>query len=232
MEAQESHFGLLSGNQLKILAAITMTIDHIGSYLLPHIIILRIIGRLAFPIFAYMIAEGCEYTKNRKKYLLTMLAFGAAFQIVYFLVLGSLSNCILVTFSMSIALIFALDKAKNDLKFIPLAIGVFTLVLFMTQALPRLLSGTDFYIEYGLFGTLLPVFVYFGKGKWEKLLLFFLGLVLVSGTLSFLQWYCLYSVPIMALYNGKRGKMKMKNFFYIYYPAHLAVIYLLKLLIK
>ncbi len=227
-----NHSCLLSGNQLKIFAAITMTVDHIGAYLLPHLIILRIIGRLAFPIFAYMIAEGCTYTKNRKKYLLTILAFGAVFQLVYFLVMGSLSQCIFVTFSMSIALIFALDKAKNDLKYAPLALGAAVLVLFITEVLPRLLSGTDFHIDYGLFGTLLPVFVYFGRGKWQKLLLLTIGLVLVSGTSSFLQWFCLFSVPVLALYGGKRGRFKMKNFFYIYYPAHLVVIYLIAFIIK
>ena len=59
--------GFLNGNQLKIIALIAMTLDHIGKMLLPGFTILQIIGRLAFPIFAYMIAEGCRYTKNRKK---------------------------------------------------------------------------------------------------------------------------------------------------------------------
>ena len=60
----------LTGNQLKLLALITMTIDHIGMILFPHIPLFRIIGRLSMPIFAYMIAEGCRHTRNRKKYLL------------------------------------------------------------------------------------------------------------------------------------------------------------------
>lgn len=228
----KNNLGLLSGNQLKILAVITMTIDHIGAYLFPRLLILRIIGRLAFPIFAYMIAEGCEHTKNRKKYLLTVLGFGLAFQLVYYLALRSLSQCIFITFAMSIGLIFAIDKARKDLKFIPLAIGVFALVVFITEGLPRLLPGTDFHVDYGLFGTLLPVFVYLGKKKWEKLLLLFIGLILVSGNSWSGQWYSLLSVPVLALYSGKRGKTKMKNFFYIYYPAHLLVIYLLAFVIR
>lgn len=55
----------LTGNQLKLLALIAMTCDHVGLQLLPQFIILRIIGRLAAPLFAYMIAEGCRYTHNR-----------------------------------------------------------------------------------------------------------------------------------------------------------------------
>ena len=60
-------FGL-TNNQLKIIAMISMLIDHIGVAMFPNVMILRIIGRLAFPIFAYMIAEGCFYTKNKARY--------------------------------------------------------------------------------------------------------------------------------------------------------------------
>lgn len=232
MQNNKLNFGLLSGNQLKLLAAIIMTIDHIGLYFFQQIIFLQKIGRLAFPIFAYMIAEGCKYTKNRKKYLLTMVIAGAAFQIIYSLAKKSLSQSIFVTFSLSVALIFAIDKAKKDLRFAPLATGVFALIIFMTRVLPKLIPAAGFHIEYGLFGTLLPVLVYYGKGKWEKLLLFFLGLLLLSGTSSPLQWYSILALPVMVLYNGKRGKMKMKNFFYLYYPGHLTVIFIIRFLIK
>ena len=58
----------LSGNMLKVIAAITMTVDHIGVIFFPSSNILRIIGRIAFPIFAFMIAEGCKYTKNKFRY--------------------------------------------------------------------------------------------------------------------------------------------------------------------
>ena len=59
----------LSGNQLKLIALITMTIDHVGAYLLPQFTILRIIGRLSMPIYAFLIAEGCRHTHDRRKYL-------------------------------------------------------------------------------------------------------------------------------------------------------------------
>ena len=59
---------------LKMIATVAMLIDHIGAVLFPQIEILRIIGRIAFPIFAYMIAEGCVHTKSKKKYFLTKIA--------------------------------------------------------------------------------------------------------------------------------------------------------------
>ena len=61
MNPTRSPFGL-TGNLLKLIAMLTMTIDHIGVILLPQYRILRIIGRLTMPIYAFMIAEGCHYT--------------------------------------------------------------------------------------------------------------------------------------------------------------------------
>lgn len=67
----------MTGSQLKIIALIAMTCDRVGKILLPQIGILQIVGRLAFPIFAYMIAEGCVHTKSKKRYLLTMMGLAA-----------------------------------------------------------------------------------------------------------------------------------------------------------
>ena len=69
MNAIRSRFAL-TGNQLKLIAMLTMTIDHIGVILLPQYRFLRIIGRLSMPIYAFMIAEGCHYTHDRKAYFL------------------------------------------------------------------------------------------------------------------------------------------------------------------
>ena len=116
----------LSGNQLKIIALIAMTCDHVGMQLLPQFGFLRIIGRLAMPIFAYMIAEGCRYTRSCRKYLCRMLLLALACQVVYFVALGSLYQCILVTFSLSAGLIFSLDntRTRRDTASELLALGV------------------------------------------------------------------------------------------------------------
>ena len=71
-------FGFLNGNALKYIAALTMLIDHAGLLLFPRNILFRIIGRLAFPIFAFMIAEGCRYTRNKLKYFLSVFILGFA----------------------------------------------------------------------------------------------------------------------------------------------------------
>lgn len=206
---------------------VLMTVDHIGAYLFPQVGFLRILGRLAMPVYAYMIAEGCRYTKNRPRYFLTLAGFAALCQIVYWVFQESLSQCILVTFSLSVLLIYALDYAnhkKSLLSFALLAVA-FVLVGYICVFLPGQLPGTDFRIDYGFAGVLLPVFIYLGRTKEEKLALTAGGLALLALCTYSIQWYALMSLPLLALYNGRRGKTGMKYLFYFYYPLHLVVIY-------
>ena len=223
----------LSGNQLKLLALIAMTLDHVGVYLLPQYPILRIFGRLALPIYAFMIAEGCRYTRNRKKYLGLMIGLAVICQAVYLFTMGSVYQCILVTFSLSIGLCYLVDFARMRNTLLPWALAAagFAFAVFLCVFLPGLLPGTDFHIDYGIFGVLLPVLVYLGRTKSEQLLLAAAGLCLLSVYAGGIQWFSLAALIPQALYNGTRGKTKMKYLFYFYYPAHLAVLYLINQLL-
>lgn len=224
----------LTGNQLKSIAMIAMTCDHVGLQLLPQFPILRIIGRLALPIFAYMIAEGCRHTRNRPRYLLTILGFAFICQAVYFFAMGSVYMCILVTFSLSIALIYLLDRAvtrKGILDHALAAIGL-GMVCFLCEKLPGILPHTDFAVDYGFWGVMLPVFIYFGPTRLGALVLSAVGLVLLALDKGGFQWYALSALVLLALYSGARGKYRMKYLFYIYYPGHLAAIYAIDLLLK
>ena len=220
----------LTGNQLKLIALAAMTADHIGVQLFPQVLLLRMIGRLALPIFAYMIAQGCRYTRNKTRYILTIAAVALVCQLVYFFAMGSLYQCILVTFSLSILLIFSLDAAIKKPNSVNVAIGAlaFLSVWFISEVLPTLLPG--FYVDYGFFGIVLPVLVWLGKDKWQSIGLCGIGLVFLSIG-SGIQWYSLLALPLLALYSGERGRTKLKYLFYIYYPAHLALIYLISLVI-
>ena len=113
MESNISRFGL-TGNQLKILAMIAMTCDHVGVQLFPQLLWLRLIGRLALPVYAYMIAEGCRHTRDRKKYFLRLFGMGVLCQAVYFVAMGSLYMCILITFSLSVILIGLMDAVEKE----------------------------------------------------------------------------------------------------------------------
>lgn len=89
--AGKGGFGL-SNNQLKIIAMLSMLADHMGMILFPEVRLLRIVGRLAFPIFAFMIAEGCAHTRNRGRYLLQMAAVALVCQIAYAVAMAAFSS--------------------------------------------------------------------------------------------------------------------------------------------
>ena len=216
----------LSGNALKILAMIFMTCDHVAVELLPDWDFLRIIGRLAMPIYAYMIAEGCRFTHDRKKYLWRLSSLALLCQVVYFFAVGSLYQCILVTFSLSVCLIWALETSPKSWGLL-----VFLASAFLCEGLPVLLKGTDFAVDYGIVGVCLPSLVYFGRTREEKLLGFTVGLILLALQYGGIQWFGLGAVPLLMLYSGERGKLSIGRLFYFYYPAHLVVIYGLSLLL-
>lgn len=238
----------LSGNMLKILAALFMTIDHIGLLFFPHESVFRIVGRLAFPIFAFMIAEGARYTKNRLKYFLQIFILGVICQIVYYIADGSLYMCILITFSLSLLILFALKEFKIALfekersgKRIALTsfllIGAVALAYIACEYLE---------IDYGFGGVLCPVFAsifdFHGVAvpekvrildrAWVRVLTLGLGVLIHALTSSLkIQIYALYAIILLMLYSGERGKYKMKYFFYLFYPLHLVLLYGLAVLV-
>ena len=219
----------LSGNALKLLAALFMTIDHVGVLLLPHVIVLRILGRLALPIFAFMIAEGCRYTRNRLRYFGSVFALGVLCQIVYYLADHSLYFSILITFSLSITTIYALQDWKNQKT--PRSALVFFGAVAGVYALNRV-----FTIDYGFWGCMLPVFAAaFQKTAWDRpwvnLGMLGLGLLILAADLGQIQYYALPALPLLACYNGKRGRWKLKYFFYLFYPIHLVLLQGLALLL-
>lgn len=222
----KTRFGL-SGNQLKLIALATMTLDHVGAYLLPQVLFLRILGRLSLPIYAYMIAEGCRHTRSRWRYFLRLLGLGVCCQLVNYLVTGSLYQGILITFSLSVLLIFLLEHDRTAPSF-PAALllgGTFFAAGFLCEILPKLLPQTDFGIDYGFAGVMLPILIYLGQTRSQRLLLLSIGLVLLSWNLGGVQWFCLAAIPVLALYTGEKGQHAIGRMFYLYYPAHLVVIY-------
>ena len=212
----------MTGNALKIIAAAAMLLDHVGLMFFPANALLRIIGRLAFPVFAFMIAEGCKYTRNRLRYFLQLFGLALGCQIVYFIADGSMYLSVLFTFSLAVLTIFALQYCKAK----P---GALPILLFVTAVVAVYVLNQIFEIDYGFFGCMLPVFVAaFHNTRYDKpllsILMLALGLVLLWLALGGFQLYALAAVPLLLCYSGHRGKIKMKYFFYIFYPVHLALL--------
>lgn len=106
---------IFSGNALKFIAAISMVIDHVGMLIFPEIRLFRIIGRIAFPIFSFMIAEGCKYTKDKLRYFLSVFLLGALCQSVYIIYENDMYMNVLITFSLSIVMVYSLQNFKSVL---------------------------------------------------------------------------------------------------------------------
>ena len=132
---------MLTKNQLKILAMVCMTIDHIGAMLFPQAVWLRVIGRLAFPLFSYCIAEGCRYTRNKARYFGSVFACGAVC-VIAFLPFGGFYGNALITLSLSILLLYGVEawKSSGKLRF---------LVLTAALAAAFYLLCRTVYIDYG-----------------------------------------------------------------------------------
>lgn len=211
----------LNGNVLKIIAMISMFLDHLGMIFFPDIDIFRIIGRISFPIYAYLISEGCKYTKNRKLYFLRIFGLGVLCSIVFMIVERYVYMCVLITFSLSILIIYLIDYVRESFQ------TRLILLLLSLVAVRILCKYVE--IDYGFFGMLVPVMVYIANSKKFKLALF--SISLISVTISSLetnplQIYCLISIIFVALYNGERGKLNLKKFFYLFYPVHLALLWI------
>lgn len=218
----ENRFSILTGNQLKLIAATAMLLDHMGLLLCPRIILLRVLGRLAYPIFAYMIAEGCRYTRNKLRYFLLLFGLGAGCQIVYFFFSGDTYLNILLTFSASVLLIYALQASYEGEKKTLWSI-VFGAGFLGVFALTRVIA-----IDYGFWGILTPVLVSFAHIRkfpgWAAVLMLGAGLLFLGADHGGIQYFALFALPLLLLYSGKRGKGNMKYFFYIFYPVHLALL--------
>ncbi len=209
---------------LKLIAAFTMAVDHAGLILFGNATWMRALGRLAFPLYAFFIAEGFRYTKNKRRYFLTIFLLGVGCQIVCAIADPGQVLGVLLTFSLSIALMALTELAKKDRRFAPaVPIAIAAVYVFCHFV----------WIDYGFFGVMLPWFASLFAKKWARLASFAAGLALLcaNSALSgnFLQSLSLFSLVLLALYNGNRGKYKLKYFFYVFYPLHLAVIWALAL---
>lgn len=215
----------MTGFILKLIAAVTMCIDHAGLLLFPDALWMRAVGRLAFPLYAWCIAEGFRYTHSRKRYFFQIFLLGAACQLVAFFADGTKTLGILLTFSLSILLMWIADRARHaEADDSPAAWRI----AFVCAVVAALLLCQLVSFDYGFFGVMLPVFPSLFESRRNRFSAFALGLAAlcvhyaVAGVV--LQCLSLCALIPLFFYNGKPGRYRMKYFFYIFYPLHLAVL--------
>lgn len=235
----------INANVLKILAAVTMTIDHIGYLFFPGQVMWRYIGRLAFPIFAFMIAEGCYYTRNRLRYLVGVLVLGLVCTAGYWVSQKRVYLPTPMSFAMSIGIIWLLQAFYRSL-WQP---GVWKKLLFGAAFAASIAAAywvcRRVTVEYGFWGCMLAVAAALprvgeGAPRWLKaldrnpmrVLCMLVPLSLLAIQKGAWQQPSLLVVPILLCYNGLRGKWRLKYFYYIFYPSHLTLLYGLRWLIN
>jgi len=213
------HFISITG--LKILAIISMLTDHIGVALFPDVQLLRIIGRIAMPLFAFCIAEGYIHTRNKLHYLARLCIFAAISEVPYDLMnYGHIefeNQNILFTFAIAVLTLVtfeALRKEKRENRII------FT---FLVSFLAFGIGGEYHVLAVGL------VFIFYMLQAYSTVFKTFAGIFysFFFFDSSIYGFSLLGFVPIL-FYNGKRGK-GLKWLFYIFYPAHMLILYLLSI---
>lgn len=245
----------MNKNVLKIIACISMLIDHMGLMLFNNFWVFRAIGRIAFPIFAYFIGEGALKTSNKLKYFLRVFILGVLCQAVvmieelivyggfikngtsfYFNILLSFSVALIVCFLfLNCEKYYKKDNAKFVLSVIlfilslVISLGISYLNSFLTEK-----TGYYVYLDYDYFAVLFPLAVVCFKNK--PLRFIALTIITVLSILEHLEYgyymFCtLIPIILLLFYNGEKGKLNLKYLFYIFYPAHLGLIYLLSTII-
>lgn len=211
---------------LKLVAALAMLIDHAA--LLPMIansntyIIMRMIGRISFPIFAYYIAVGFINTHNLKKYVLRLAVCAVISQIPFALYFKNpLDLNVVFTFLLAIAVVYFLKIKWNYTAIALSLLPVCTQILF---------SITTDYSTYGIL-TVVVFYLFINEPKKAGIAFIILSIVFSVLTSSYVQLLSVLALPI--IYFKQPVKIKMpKYFFYYFYPGHIMVLYILSILIN
>jgi len=223
---------------IKIVAIVSMVIDHIGLFFYPNLIMPRMMGRLAFPLFAWLIANGAYHTINIDSYLKRLFVFALISQAPFYY-----ANKLVNPFFNQLNIMFTLF------------IGLFAIKLIMTKKSKYMwsliiavsaLAGHVLNVDYGAIGVLSIIFFYIYFKNKKMMVLSQVVIYLLQPLYRIIEYpevdpgnillYYVYYTPfvlstliLIFAHNNKQGK-KMKYFFYLFYPLQFVFFYLLKVL--
>lgn len=233
---------------LHIIAMVCMLFDHIWGTSILNYDVFNCIGRLAFPIFAFMIVEGYFHTKNLKKYVIRLLLFAILSELPFNLMMGSrlfypIHQNVLWSFLISIGLIHWNEKVRAKKLWLRILVALTTIVI-------AYVGGIITFVDYYNAGILMVLTFYFFRGKkWWKYLgqllcLWYINCEILGGLgkdfnifgrVIFVerQAIALLSLIPIWLYSGKQGyyNKKMQYIYYFFYPAHMLLLCMIKWLL-
>lgn len=210
----------LSGSALKVIAIISMVIDHCAYYLMEHDTLLyevmRCFGRIAFPVFAFLVAEGFRHTRNRMRYFLQLLSFAVISEVPWYLLNGTDgAHNVMFTLALGVMALAAFEKLKKD--------GTLCCCVILFIALTATWSGVD----YEWRGILVFVIFYL-FGTSDKISFPFSRMMQLLSTFPLMMYYgimgALLACMVLFMYDGARGFIQgkvAKYGFYSFYPVHL-----------
>jgi hypothetical protein len=219
---------ILSGSALKTIAVVTMLIDHLGVLLNPDRVLLftvfgrqaslytlmRLIGRMAFPIFAFLIVEGHRHTRSRVRYGIMLFVFALLSEIPFDLFLFNTwfhagRQNVFFTLLLGYLGMCAYEELENRR------------LLQVGAILALLLTAFFLRVDYGVSGFCFIMLMYALRDR--ELLRDVAGIMILSS-----RWKAGLAFVPLAFYNGKRGFIKgpvLKYAFYLFYPLHLLALY-------
>ena len=206
---------------IKLIAAVCMVVDHIGYIFFPEQLFWRLIGRISMPLFAYSIARGYEYSRQKNsmpRYIKRMVVFTAVSQVPYYLMAGDGWN-IGLTWLFSLLLLFFIDREDRS-RFVK---GIEIIAILAAASLVN--------IDYGVYGVLMPLAM-----RQRKYYNMFLSVVvlwafytLMNGIAGLIQIASCAAVPILYAIVPQDSRIRLpKYFYYVFYPAHILILVMLK----
>jgi len=257
-DVQPTRRAIFDGFTLKMIAVVTMLIDHTAAALLDgtwkeadfgdpvYTIyqVMRVIGRFAFPLFCFMLVEGFFHTRSRKKYAIRLAAFALLSEVPFDLAFSDRAKPfservmdwshqnVFLTLLIGFLVIWGIEwwlrpwiaRKKAPKTFTE--ISKFFLPMLGFVILGGLAAVTS-NCDYGVIGIVVIVFIYFSHGEKHPGMNMIRSGILLTAFASRTSAIILAGYPLTEFYSEKRGR-SMKWFFYVFYPAHLLVLFLLK----
>lgn len=220
---------------LKLIACLTMLTDHVGYVFFPNAVFLRILGRIAFPLYCFLLCQGLLHTKDPLRYLLRFLLILVISEIPFdLLFFGRITwehQNVMVTLLLGLVMGLCFRRISS-------------LPLKLVCVIPFALAADFLQADYGAYGILVIALFLLSQGTAHPHLAEFLGLLLLSlyqydvqvPVLGILLPFQLFTLPAMlpiCLYSGKKSSNSpvLKWLFYLFYPLHLALLLLLSIFI-
>ena len=200
----------MTGAQLKILALTAMTLDHVGAVLLPQVRLLRMVGRLAMPIYCFLLGEGLRHTRSLPRYLGRLLALA-----------------LLSEWPFDLAFSSGVNWGYQNV-FFTLVLGLTALALVRTGrrgawigAAGLAMLAYSLHTDYGWYGVVLTLLL--GSRADQTITAAGMALLTLSAFGFSIQLWALAALPLLWSYHGEQGR-RLGFWTYLYYPAHLLLL--------